>query len=72
MILNGFISDNYGTYYFVNGTTLKGFAKIGDDYYIFNSYSGKMYKDATMWVGSNDYGIACSLYYFGADGKDCR
>ena len=69
MILNGFISDNYGTYYFVNGTTLKGFAKIGDDYYIFNSYSGKMYKDATMWVGSNDYGFASSLYYFGADGK---
>ena len=69
MILNGFISDNYGTYYFVNGTTLKGFAKIGGDYYIFNSYSGKMYKDATMWVGSNDYGIASSLYYFGADGK---
>lgn len=68
MILNGFISDNYGTYYFVNGTTLKGFAKIGGDYYIFNSYSGKMYKDATMWVGSNDYGIASSLYYFGADG----
>ena len=69
MILNGFISDNAGTYYFVNGTTLKGFAKIGDDYYIFNSYSGKMYKDATMWVGSNDYGFASSLYYFGADGK---
>ena len=69
MILNGFISDNYGTYYFVNGTTLKGFAKIGGDYYIFNSYSGKMYKDATMWIGSNDYGIASSLYYFGADGK---
>ena len=69
MILNGFISDNYGTYYFVNGTTLKGFAKIGGDYYLFNSYSGKMYKDATMWVGSNDYGIASSLYYFGADGK---
>ena len=69
MILNGFISDNYGTYYFVNGTTLKGFAKIGGDYYLFNSYSGKMYKNATMWVGSNDYGIASSLYYFGADGK---
>ena len=69
MILNGFISDNAGTYYFVNGTTLKGFAKIGDDYYIFNSYSGKMYKDATMWVGSKDYGFASSLYYFGADGK---
>ena len=69
MILNGFISDNYGTYYFVNGTTLKGFAKIGDDYYFFNSYSGKMYKDATMWVGSNDYGFASSLYYFCADGK---
>ena len=69
MILNGFISDNAGTYYFVNGTTLKGFAKIGDDYYIFNSYSGKMYKDATMWVGSNDYGFASSLYYFCADGK---
>ena len=69
MILNGLISDSDGDYYFVNGTSLKGFTKIGGDYYIFNSYSGKMYKDATMWVGSNDYGIASSLYYFGADGK---
>ena len=69
MILNGFISDNYGTYYFVNGTTLKGFAKIGDDYYIFNSYSGKMYKDATMWVNDNPYGIKGGMHYFDADGK---
>ena len=69
MILNGFISDNYGTYYFVNGTTLKGFAKIGGDYYIFNSYSGKMYKDAKMWVGNNDYGIVGGSYYFDSEGR---
>ena len=69
MILNGFVSDSDGDYYFVNGTTLKGFTKIGDDYYLFNAASGKMYKDATMWVGDNDYGIEGGMYYFAADGK---
>ena len=28
-----------------------------------------MYKDATMWVGANEYGIPGAMYYFDADGK---
>lgn len=28
-----------------------------------------MYKNANMWVGSNDYGIKGGLHYFGEDGK---
>ena len=70
LIKTGFVNGSDGYTYYYNNTVLAlGFTKIGGDYYIFNSYSGKMYKNATMWVGSNDYGIASSLYYFGADGK---
>ena len=44
--------------------------KIGDGYYLFNINSGKMYKDADMWVaGNNDYGIAGGMHHFNADGK---
>ena len=52
-----------------NGVKLKGLQKIGDDYYFFNKSSGKMYKDAKMWVGENDYGFEPGYYDFGADGK---
>ena len=69
MIINGFVEYEGFTYYYVNGTLAKGFTKIGDDYYIFNTDSGKMYKNANMWVGSNEYGIEAGLHYFGEDGK---
>ena len=70
MQINGFVTVNGGTYYHEKGTLVKGFAKIGEDYYIFNAESGKMYKNATMWVtGENTYGIKGGMYYFGADGK---
>ena len=46
-----------------------GFTKIGSDYYLFNAGSGKMYKDATMWVGDNAYGVEGGMYYFQPDGK---
>ena len=36
---------------------------------MFNANSGKMYSDATMWVGENNYGIEGGMYYFDADGK---
>ena len=71
MQINGFVEvkgDMY--YYYENCTLAKGFTKIGDDYYLFNAGSGKMYKNATMWVtGKNTYGINGGMYYFGADGK---
>ena len=69
LIKNGFADCGGYTFYFTDGIRAKGFTKIGDDYYIFNTYSGKMYKDANMWVGNNDYGIKGGLHYFGEDGK---
>ena len=69
LIKNGFADCGGYTFYFTDGIRAKGFTKIGDDYYIFNAYSGKMYKNANMWVSSNDYGIKGGLHYFGEDGK---
>ena len=69
LIKNGFADCDGYTFYFTDGIRAKGFTKIGDDYYIFNAYSGKMYKNANMWVSSNDYGIKSGLHYFGEDGK---
>ena len=69
--INGFVEVNGDMYYYYENCTLaKGFTKIGEDYYIFNAKNGKMYKDATMWVGANDaYDINGGMYYFDADGK---
>ena len=69
MILDGFVTVNGATYYYTDGKPALGFTKIGDDYYLFNNKSGKMYSSATLWVGPNDYGIVGGMYYFGADGK---
>ena len=69
MQINGFVTVNGGTYYHEKGTLVKGFAKIGDDYYFFNKETGKMYKNADMWVGKNTYGVEPGMHYFGADGK---
>ena len=70
MQINGFVRAGEDTYYYRDGVLVKGFTKIGDDYYLFNGNSGKMYKDATMWVtGNNAYGFVGGMYYFEADGK---
>ena len=66
---NGFADIDGNTYYFDNYVHTKGFKKIGDDYYLFNAGSGKMYKDANMWVPANDYGVEPGMHYFDADGK---
>ena len=70
LIMTGFVTggDNY-TYYYNNGERAKGFTKIGEDYYFFNAGSGKMYTDATLWVGTNDLDIEVGMHYFGTDGK---
>ena len=69
MQINGFVTVNGGTYYHEKGTLVKGFAKIDDDYYFFNKETGKMYKDANMWVDENGDGIKGGIYHFGTDGK---
>ena len=69
MVIDGFVDINGGTYYFVKGECAKGLTKIGEDYYFFNLGSGKMYKDANMWVPANDYGVEPGMHYFDADGK---
>jgi len=52
-----------------DGSVALGFTKLGDDYYYFNNKTGVMYKDATLWVGANDYGVAAGNRYFQEDGK---
>ena len=69
MQINGFVTVGDDTYYYKDCKLVKGFTKIGDDYYLFNGNSGKLYKDATMWVPANSYGIEPGMYYFGAEGK---
>ena len=70
MQIDDFVHVGNDTYYYENDELVKGFTKIGDDYYLFNGNSGKMYKDATMWVtGDNAYGFVGGMYYFDADGK---
>ena len=67
-LMNGFVTEGGHTYYYVNNEKVKGFTKIGDDYYMFNTNSGVMYT-GELWVNDNDYGIVGGMYYFGADGK---
>ena len=70
LIKNGFADCGGYTFYFTDGIRAKGFTKIGEDYYIFNTYSGKMYKNADMWVsGENEYGVEGGLHYFDETGK---
>ena len=69
MLLTGFVTENGATYYYNNGVMAKGFTKVDEDYYFFNAGSGKMYKNVTLWVGSNSYGVEGNWHYFGSDGK---
>ena len=69
MQIDGFVRVGNDTYYYANRELVTGFTKIGEDYYLFNGNSGKMYKDANMWVPANDYGVKPGMYYFDADGK---
>ena len=65
----GFVTGGGYTYYYDDTVLALGFTKIGDDYYMFNAGSGKMYRDANMWVGVNDYGVETGMHYFDADGR---
>ena len=35
---------------------------------MFNAGSGKMFRDANLWVGVNDYGVETGMHYFDANG----
>lgn len=69
MVLNGFVTDGAYTYHYVDGVQSKGFTKIDDAYYLFNSSSGMMYRSGTYWVPDNQYGIKGGMYRFNDDGK---
>ena len=69
LIKTGFVTGGGDTYYYENNVLALGFTKIGTDYYFFNAGSGKMYKDTTLWVGSNSYGVTGGMYRFDTDGK---
>ncbi|MBR6408230.1 MAG: phosphodiester glycosidase family protein [Clostridia bacterium] len=70
MLQTGFVNTTTGlTYYYDSNVLALGFTKIGEDYYFFNAANGNMYKDTTLWVTSNSYGVAPGYYYFAADGK---
>ena len=69
LITTGFVKGTNGyTYYYNELVRAKGFTQIGEDFYFFNAGSGAMMTDATLWVGSNAYGIEGGYYYFQADG----
>ena len=69
LIMTGFVTGDGKTYYYADGVRAKGLTKIGEDYYFFNAGSGMMYKDATMWVPANSYGVEPGMHYFDAEGK---
>ena len=69
LIMTGFVTGNGKTYYYADGVRAKGLTKLGEDYYFFNAGSGMMYKDATMWVPANSYGVEPGMHYFDAEGK---
>jgi uncharacterized repeat protein (TIGR02543 family) len=71
MMLDGWMTIDSRTCYYVNGVPAKGLTKVGDDWYLFNRSSGVMYTDGSYWVNEdeNGSGLAGGLYKFGADGK---
>ena len=69
MVKTGFATGSGNTYYYEDLVRIKGFYKVGDDYYFFNAGSGVMQCNAKLWVGSNAFGVKSGYYNFGADGK---
>ena len=71
MVLEGWVTINSRTYYYVNGVPAKGLTKVGDDWYLFNRSNGAMYHDGNFWVNDNEggSGLTGGMYNFGSDGK---
>ena len=69
IVRDGFVTIDGDTCYFNNYVRAKGLTKVGNDFYFFNAGSGKMYKNISLWVGSNPYGIPSGTYKFLEDGR---
>ena len=70
MVKTGFVTGGGATFYYRDAVLVKGFTKIGEDYYFFNAASGRMFANTRLWITANNpYGIAAGYYNFGADGK---
>ena len=50
---SGWVNSGTRTYYYRNGKKVKGIAKIGGKYYIFNSNSGALLKDKIIYQYNN-------------------
>ncbi|MBQ3069419.1 MAG: phosphodiester glycosidase family protein, partial [Clostridia bacterium] len=68
IVRTGFATMDGYTYYYNDYVMAKGFTKVGEDYYFFNAASGKMYKNTTLIVPKNDYGVEPGYHEFTADG----
>jgi len=70
LIKDGFVTaPNGNVYHYAELVRSKGFTKVGEDYYFFNTGSGVMQCSKTLWVaGSNPYGIESGYYTFQEDG----
>ena len=70
-IRNGFITNEKGTFYYVDDVVVKGLYEIdGELYYFFSTGDGHMITDRVIWVkADNAYGLAAGNYYLGTDGK---
>ena len=71
VVKNGWLTNDKGqTFYYVNDERVKGLYEIDGDYYYFNTGSGLLTVNKTIWVAkSNAYGLAAGNYELGADGK---
>ena len=71
VVKNGWLTNDKGqTFYYINDERVKGLYEIDGDYYYFNTGSGLLTVNKTIWVAkSNAYGLAAGNYELGADGK---
>jgi len=68
-MLNGFITQDDGIYYYVNGSTLAPGLIYVDGYYYYVSWGGKIVTNATVFVSeTNGYSIPMN-YTFDAQGR---
>ena len=69
LVKTGFATGGGLTYYYKDLVRCKGFTKVGEDYYFFNTGSGSM-MTGTLWLGNYpEYGISAGYYTFLDNGK---
>ncbi|MBQ8684291.1 MAG: carbohydrate-binding domain-containing protein [Clostridia bacterium] len=64
------VTGNGKTFFEVDGKTVKGLQKIGENYYYFNTGDGHLLTNKTIWIDSNnDYDLPAGNYALDEDGK---